>query len=271
MTDNRHLTSLARIALLVTVGDLLTKAAAKALLSNEATWFASWLHFAVVHNDKGAFGWSAGVYTWQLNFALTLAAIVFMIPVTRDLARIDPLAPRALGLIVGGALGNLASLVTSPSGVVDFIQVDFEHSGIALNVADVAAYAGLAMILRTGALLVVALRREARLREPSRVTPVRSVFAEKAELTLALRSDTPADEVRYPGEVTVLEFDRVRARRSARQADDQSSGDASDAADAGIGPIRTGVIGDISPLRSMGAVREAERVRPERNTDAPNR
>ena len=46
-----------------------------------------------MHNDQGAFGWSAGVYTWQLNLALTMAAIVFMIPVTRDLARIDPSAP----------------------------------------------------------------------------------------------------------------------------------------------------------------------------------
>ena len=55
------MTSLARIALLVTVGDLVTKAAAKALLSNEATWFASWLHFAVVHNAKGASGCPAGV------------------------------------------------------------------------------------------------------------------------------------------------------------------------------------------------------------------
>ena len=62
MKENRHLTLLSRIALLVTVGDLATKAAAKELLSGEATWFASWLHFAVVHNDQGAFGWSAGVY-----------------------------------------------------------------------------------------------------------------------------------------------------------------------------------------------------------------
>ncbi len=271
MTENRHLTSLARIALLVTVGDLVTKAAAKALLSNEATWFASWLHFAVVHNDKGAFGWSAGTYTWQLNFSLTLAAIVFMIPVTRDLARIDPLAPRALGLIVGGALGNLASLITSPSGVVDFIQVDFERYGIALNVADVAAYAGLAMILRTGALLVVALRREARLREPSRVTPVRSVFAEKAELTLALRGEAAIAEPVRAAEVTVLDFDRVRARGSARPLDDESPAIEREIVDVPGATIRTGVVGEISPLRSMGSIREAERVRPVRAPEGPSR
>ncbi len=113
MKENRHLTLLSRIAILVTVGDLATKAAAKELLSSEATWFAPWLHFAVVHNDQGAFGWSAGAYTWQLNLALTLAAIVFMVPVTRDLARIDPSAPRALGLIVGGVATLLAACCCS--------------------------------------------------------------------------------------------------------------------------------------------------------------
>lgn len=189
MNEHRHLTLLSRIALLVTAGDLATKAAASEFLGTDATVFASWLHFAVVHNDAGAFGWSVGAYTWQLNLALTLAAIVFMIPVTRDLTRVDPRAPRALGLIVGGALGNLASLITSPHGVVDFIQIDLETAGIALNVADVAAYAGLAMIVRTGMLLVAALRRESRLEEPSRERAVQSVFAERARLERMLRPD----------------------------------------------------------------------------------
>ncbi|MBK6487945.1 MAG: signal peptidase II [Gemmatimonadetes bacterium] len=246
MRENRQLTTLARIALLVTAGDLATKAAAKELLSSEATWFAPWLHFAVIHNDQGAFGWTVGAYTWQLNLALTLAAIAFMIPVTRDLSRVDPRAPTALGLIVGGALGNLASLVTSPYGVVDFIQIDLERHGVALNVADIAAYAGLAMILRTGGLLVAALRREVRLREPRRTTAVRSVFAEKAQLSKGLRAGLGAgleagleagmkgdttEGVRSGGrtrsasglpkaghEVVVMEFDRV-GRPSASRGD----------------------------------------------------
>lgn len=172
MHESRHLVPLSRIALLVAAGDLLTKGAAKAFLANDPTRFAPWLHFAVVHNDSGAFGWSIGIYTWQLNLALTLAAIVFMIPVTRDLSRVDPAAPRALGLIVGGALGNLASLVTSPNGVVDFIAISVAGGGLVLNVADVAAYAGLAMILRTGVLIAIAMRRETRVeaREAARRT-----------------------------------------------------------------------------------------------------
>ena len=175
---------LARIAILVAVGDWLTKAVAARVVGSEAVVFSERLRFAVVHNDAAAFGLSAGAYTWQLNLALTLAAIVLMIPVARDLARIDNAAPRALGLIVGGAFGNLASLVLGPPGVVDFISVSVgAHSALVMNVADIAAYVGLAMMLRTGFLIVAEIRRTAR---PSRsqqishwVTVARRSFADR--------------------------------------------------------------------------------------------
>jgi lipoprotein signal peptidase len=154
---------LARIALLVAVGDWLTKAVASRMVGSEPLVFTEGLRFAVVHNAGTAFGLSAGSYTWQLNLALTLAAILLMIPVARDLSRIDKAAPRALGLIVGGALGNFASLVVSPPGVVDFISISVgAKSDLVLNVADLAAYLGLAMMLRTGFLLVAEIRRTAR-------------------------------------------------------------------------------------------------------------
>lgn len=252
MNENRHLTLLSRIALLVTVGDLATKAAAKELLGGDASVFFSWLHFAVVHNDAGAFGWSAGAYTWQLNLALTLAAIVFMIPVARDLTRVDPSAPRALGLIVGGALGNLASLVTSPYGVVDFIQIDLENVGIALNVADVAAYAGLAMIMRTGALLVAALRREARLREPSRATPVRSVFAEKAALSRTLgRERLAAADAR--GEAVVTDWSEISV--TPMVADAPAANEEAVVLDIRDGSRGRPLTGDIASAQSRGGRR----------------
>lgn len=261
MKDNRHLTLLSRIALLVTVGDLATKAAAKELLSGDATSFASWLHFAVVHNDQGAFGWSAGVYTWQLNLALTMAAIVFMIPVTRDLARIDPTAPRALGLIVGGALGNLASLVTSPYGVVDFIQVEFQQVGIALNVADVAAYAGLAMIVRTGVLLVMALRKESTL-QPAEQTHVPDLFAEKAVLKAQLRAHRRSDDARpvkarIVPDLGVVDWNRVV--RPAVQLADAAPSEEIEVVDIRSTARRAGIVGEISSApkeRGRGALRQ---------------
>ena len=206
MKGSRHLTQLSRIAMLVAVGDLATKAAAKRLLADEPTWFSHWLQFAVVHNSGGAFGWSAGVYTWQLNLALTLAGIVFMIPVTRDLAKIDEAAPRALGLIVGGALGNLASLIFSPEGVVDFIALQSQNFGLVLNVADVAVYTGLVMIVRTGVLVVAAMRRSRHDLNRLRVTPVRSVFAQRAALTRALALEPERRAPRLDREVSVIDW-----------------------------------------------------------------
>lgn len=169
-TPHRHLGVLVRIALLVAAGDWVTKAVAARVVGTDAVVLTERLRFAVVHNDGTAFGLSAGAYTWQLNLALTLVAIVLMVPVARDLARIDDASPRALGLIMGGAMGNLASLLLGPPGVVDFISVSMgAHSELVLNVADIAAYAGLAMMLRTGFLIVAEMRRAA---QPRRVIPV---------------------------------------------------------------------------------------------------
>ncbi len=157
-----HLSLLAQIALVVAIGDLSTKSAAASLLTGTAVELTNWLRLAVVHNDLGAFGLSFGTYTRQLNLALTLSAIGLMVPVSRDLARVDRLAPYALGLIVGGALGNLTSLIVSPHGVVDFIAVRTgQASALVLNVADLAAYSGLALLCRTGFLLVNRIRAEA--------------------------------------------------------------------------------------------------------------
>ncbi|MEP7345943.1 MAG: signal peptidase II, partial [Gemmatimonadaceae bacterium] len=92
---------------------------------------------------------------------LTLCAIALMIPVSRDLARIDRWAPTALGLIVGAAFGNLTSLIFSSQGVVDFIAVRTgDASALVLNVADIAAYVGLGMLVRTAFLLVDRIRQD---------------------------------------------------------------------------------------------------------------
>jgi lipoprotein signal peptidase len=228
MERYRHLGPLSRIALLVTVGDLLTKQAAAHFVAREPTVFSDWLRLAVVHNDQGAFGLSVGAYTWQLNLALTLAAIVFVIPVSRELTKVDRMAPRALGLIVGGALGNLISLLVSRHGVVDFIALRFgADTEIALNVADLAAYTGLALILRTGFRIVAAIRQS--LREEAAVVPV-----------LAAAATVPAQ--------APLLADREVPRPVFR--DDV-------AADAPIGDSGPGLPGNVGPrtpfLRTSGA------------------
>ena len=152
---------LARVATLVAIGDLVTKQLAVLWIGTlEPRGTSAAIRFGVVHNDKGAFGLSVGDYTWELSLALTLAAIALIIPVAKDLSRIDERAPTALGLIAGGAIGNLVSLLVNRAGVVDFIALQrADGVGIVLNAADVAAYAGVAMLARTAARVVSAIRQ----------------------------------------------------------------------------------------------------------------
>jgi lipoprotein signal peptidase len=226
VTDRfRHLAPLARIALLVAAGDLLTKEAAARLLAPAPTVINSWLRFAVVHNEAGAFGYSLGAYTWQLNLALTLSAIAVILPVSRALARVDRSAPRALGLIAGGALGNLASLIASPNGVVDFIAIRAGDSGLVVNVADVAAYVGLAMIVRTGFLIVAEMKRGLRPelgRVDVPVAPALTLIVADREVALPVYSDRAdatlgdAPEVEVPASRHPVIADRLTDSADAR-------------------------------------------------------
>ena len=138
------------IALLVMLGDLVSKAMAVSLWSGERyPLVGSRVLIEVVHNPLGAFSTSFGAHTFEINVAATLAAALLAMVYCPRLARLDSLAPSGLGLVTGAALGNLASMVTSPSGVPDFLG--FAHgqgSVLVLNVADVAAYIGLACCAR---------------------------------------------------------------------------------------------------------------------------
>jgi hypothetical protein len=70
---------------------------------------------------------------------------------------------------------------------VDFIVVHYSRSeGLVLNVADVAAYAGLAMILRTGYLIALAIRRDVDVFDVVRKGAVLSIFADRSAARTAL-------------------------------------------------------------------------------------
>lgn len=208
---------LVRIATLVALGDLMTKQVALLWVGTLEARASAALRFGVVHNDKGAFGISAGAYTFELSLALTLATIVLIVPVARDLARIDERAPSALGLIAGGAIGNLVSLLLTPAGVVDFIAIQrADGAGIVLNVADIAAYAGVALLARTGVMVVAAIRRTREVPDADLAVQRGVVLTRLADLELvrvvARDADLPAADdrpggARAPG-VGVREPDR---------------------------------------------------------------
>lgn len=166
-TRDRHiLTRFTLVALLVVLGDLATKQIAVSLLGDGAASFGALgqvlgerVRLVVVGNTESAFGIALGPHTWGVNVALTLAAILLIAPVCRELARFDARAPQTLGLIAGAAGGNLVSLVTSTRGVTDFIAI--EHGAgreLVFNLADVAAYAGLVLMVPLGLAIVRQLR-----------------------------------------------------------------------------------------------------------------
>ncbi len=159
----RNITPLLRVALLVAVGDLLTKQMAVMMLTGNDAVFANWLRLTLVHNDAGAFGLSLGAHAFAINVVIKTGAMLLMLVASRDLARIDPDAPVGLGFIVGAALGNLASLLVNPAGVVDFIAIETgKGRELVLNAADIAAYVGLAMLGRTAWRVFSAARSPAR-------------------------------------------------------------------------------------------------------------
>jgi lipoprotein signal peptidase len=141
-----HAASFAAVAGLVVYGDFVTKQLAVALWSGETRPLLGHLvGIHVVHNTLGAFSTSLGRLTWEINVASTLVAVLLAMAVCPLLARLDAAAPTALGLIAGAGLGNLLSLLGSSVGVPDFLALGDSRGGaLVLNVADVAAYLGIA-------------------------------------------------------------------------------------------------------------------------------
>ena len=152
-------TAFGGVALLVALGDTFTKQIAMALVPTAGMSLGvlpDRIRLLPVLNDQAAFGIGLGTYTWEINVVVTVATILLIMRVCRDLAAVDPWAPRILGLIAGAALGNLISLTLSPGGVPDFIAVTVAGGReIVMNLADIAAYVGIALM---GKLVVSILR-----------------------------------------------------------------------------------------------------------------
>lgn len=136
------------VAAVVVAIDQATKSLALDALSGRAPVELFWtLRLRLSFNSGAAFGLGRGVTPF-----LTVAAVVLLIVLlgaSRTAA--SPLARVALGLVVGGAMGNLADRVFRSHGgaVVDFI--DFQWWPV-FNVADVGITVG-------AVLLVIASRK----------------------------------------------------------------------------------------------------------------
>ncbi|MEP7066461.1 MAG: signal peptidase II [Gemmatimonadota bacterium] len=130
----------------VVVSDFATKALAVAMLVPQHVpreVFGEWARLTLVHNPGAAFGVSAGPYSRQIFLLLTVIALLVLSKLYRTTAPGDRLRVIALGLVCGGAIGNLIDRVRSPIGVVDFLDIGFrDWRWPTFNVADMAVSIG---------------------------------------------------------------------------------------------------------------------------------
>jgi signal peptidase II len=130
---------------LVLVLDRLTKAVVSARLEPDTglpVW-GDWFQLRLTHNPGAAFGIHVGAQSRWIFLVLAAAAIAFLTGMARRTPAADRFRLAALGLVSGGAAGNLVDRIVSPAGVIDFLDV-----GIGLlrwptfNVADIGVSCG---------------------------------------------------------------------------------------------------------------------------------
>jgi signal peptidase II len=143
---------------LIIVLDLWTKGlATDSLTLYRPVELTSWLNMTLAHNYGAAFSFLSDAGGWQRWLFTGLASVVTVVLIVwlfRLPAR-EKLTAAALGLIIGGAVGNLIDRIRL-GYVVDFIDVYYrEWHWPAFNVADSAITCGVILLLIDGLFLSV--------------------------------------------------------------------------------------------------------------------
>jgi signal peptidase II len=156
------------------VVDLATKAWAWNVLRDEPgqsiMLLAPTLELAFAQNTGAAFSFLAGVSWARAFFVLTAIALSsFLVFVAWRLPTIDWKGFLGVGLLLGGALGNVHDRLFRANdfgvyGVVDFIKINYPWGGSwpTFNVADIAILVGMVLLV---------LHRSARKTEASERSP----------------------------------------------------------------------------------------------------
>jgi signal peptidase II len=139
------------LAVLVLVLDQLSKyAVLQALDYGQSVRVTDFFNLVLTYNRGVAFGLLASDYWWKPYFLATVSLLIvagLLIWLRHQPGRWPRLS---VGLIVGGAVGNVIDRFGQP-GVVDFL--DFHVAGYhwpAFNVADSAIVVGVALLLLDG-------------------------------------------------------------------------------------------------------------------------
>lgn len=101
------------------------------------------VRLTLVYNPGAAFGLHVGPFSRWVFLVLTVIALWVLGHLYRETAPSDRRRALALGLVCGGAFGNLINRIWSSAGVVDFIDVGVGASRWpTFNVADVGVCVG---------------------------------------------------------------------------------------------------------------------------------
>jgi signal peptidase II len=156
-------------ALGTVVLDLITKLIAEATLLRTpgVSVFGGWFQLRLVYNQGAAFGLHVGPYSRWIFFTVALVAVFVLARMSRSSPIGDRFRQLALGLVAGGAVGNLIDRIRSARGVVDFLDVGVGAlRWPTFNVADIAVSCGAI------ALAISLWREDARRPEPESASVV---------------------------------------------------------------------------------------------------
>jgi signal peptidase II len=140
------------ITVVIIVADRLSKAWATGNLAYgiPRRVIGDYLRFTLNWNQGAAMGTSLGSFS-RIGFSLAAVAVLAMLAVFYRRSPVRPLGMQiALGLIAGGAIGNLIDRLTSVRGVVDFIDAGIGNARFwTFNVADSAVTCGAVLLAIT--------------------------------------------------------------------------------------------------------------------------
>ena len=151
MSPTSSLRSAALVALAVVAADQVTKAAVKRAIPEYAMIpLAPFLSFTFVWNTGAAFSLLAGapaIVRLPLFVGVTVSAVWLLVSFVRRLPDSARATRIAVGLILGGAVGNLVCRIRY-GRVVDFVYLHWrDWYWPAFNVADAAITIGVATVL----------------------------------------------------------------------------------------------------------------------------
>ncbi|HSR90853.1 MAG TPA: signal peptidase II [Gemmatimonadales bacterium] len=156
-------------ALAVIAFDLITKFLAEKFLvaSVGRQVVGQWLQLRLVYNPGAAFGLDVGPYSRWIFMLVAVVAVIALYRMSRNALPGDWFRQLSLGLVSGGALGNLVDRVRNSQGVVDFLDVGVgAYRWPTFNVADMAVSCGAI------ALAISLWREDARRETVTEPTPV---------------------------------------------------------------------------------------------------